>query len=117
MRCDDNGGAEPNYEPNSRGGPVPAGGQASAALPVAGVAASQPPPKRPADDDFAQAGSLYRLMREEEKVRLVAALAGSLAQVTRPGIAEKCIGHFGAADADFGRRLAAAVFQMRRAYN
>jgi catalase len=80
---------------------------------VSGVAASQPPATRPGDDDFAQAGSLYRLMGEEEKCRLVAALAGSLARVTRPGIAETCIAHFRAADADFGRRLEAAVQSER----
>jgi catalase len=113
MRCDENGGSGPNYEPNSRGGPVETGRPASAAMPVSGPAAAQPPAMRPGDNDFAQAGSLYRLMREEEKERLVAALAGSLALVTRPGITERCIGHFRAADADFGRRLEAAV-QARR---
>ena len=48
-------------------------------------------------------------MREEEKTRLVAALAGSLAPVTRPDTLERCLGHFRAADADFGRRLEAAL--------
>jgi len=114
MRCDDNGGSGPNYEPNSRGGPVETGCPASAAMPVSGPAAAQPPALRPDDNDFAQAGSLYRLMREDEKARLVAALAGSLALVTRPGITERCIGHFRAADADFGRRLEAAVQALRR---
>lgn len=113
MRCDDNGGGGPNYEPNGRGGPAPSGGRIPPGMAVSGVAASQPPATRPGDDDFAQAGSLYRLMGEEEKCRLVAALAGSLARVTRPGIAETCIAHFRAADADFGRRLEAAVQSER----
>jgi catalase len=115
MRCDDNGGADPNYEPNSRGGPAESGRPASAGVAVAGVAASQPPPTRPGDDDFAQAGSLFRLMGEEEKARLVAALSGSLALVTRPGIVERCIAHFRAADAEFGRRLESAVQAERAA--
>jgi catalase len=93
---------------------VETGGSASAAMPVSGPAAAQPPAMRSGDNDFVQAGSLYRLMREDEKERLVAALAGSLALVTRPGIAETCIGHFRAADADFGRRLEAAVQALRR---
>jgi catalase len=109
MRCDDNGGGGPNYEPNSRGGPAEMGGPAAAGVAVAGVAASQPPSARPGDDDFAQAGSLFRLMGEDEKARLVAALAGSLALVTRPDIAERCISHFRAADGEFGRRLESAV--------
>jgi catalase len=109
MRCDDNGGAAPNYEPNSRGGPVQTGEPASVPLLVSGVGGAQAPAARPGDDDFAQAGALYRLMREEQKTRLVAALAGSLAPVTRPDTLERCLGHFRAADADFGRRLEAAL--------
>jgi catalase len=109
MRCDENGGAATNYEPNSRGGPVQTDQPASAPLPVSGVGGAQAPPLRPGDDDFAQAGALYRLMREEEKTRLVAALAASLAPVTRPDTLERCLGHFRNADADFGQRLEAAV--------
>jgi catalase len=114
MRFDDNGGDSPNYEPNSRGGPVETGMPGHAPTAVSGAATAQAPPDRPGDDDFAQAGALYRLMREDEKTRLVAALAGSLAQVRRADVAERCIGHFRAADADYGRRLEAAV-QARRA--
>ena len=48
-------------------------------------------------------------MKEDEKVRLIANLAGSLAQVTRPEVVDRSIEHFRRADAAYGTRLAAAV--------
>jgi len=60
-----------------------------------------------------QAGNLYRLMTEEEKERLIANLAGAISQVSREDIAERAIGNFAAADADFGKRLEAAVRTLR----
>jgi catalase len=107
MRFDANGRADANYEPNSRGGPVQTNRPNHVAVAVEGVAGEQPPAVHRDDDDFSQAGSLYRLMTEAEKERLVAALAESLAQVTRPDIVHRCIAHFRAADADFGNRLEA----------
>ncbi len=65
------------------------------------------------DDDFVQAGNLYRLMSQEEKERLVSNLAGSIAQVSREDIVERAIGNFRAADPDFGKRLEAAVQALR----
>ena len=115
MRCDDNGGAGPNYEPNSRGGPMEVGTNGIAPASAVGVVAAPVPVVRSGDDEFMQAGSLYRLMREEEKQRLVSALAESLALVTRPGIVDRCVGHFRAADADFGKRLEAAVQTLQAA--
>ena len=61
------------------------------------------------DNDFVQAGDLYRLMGEEEKKRLVDNIAGGLAQVSRDDILERSLGHFRAADPDYGKRVAAAV--------
>jgi catalase len=48
-------------------------------------------------------------MTEDERLRLVANIAGSLSQVTRPDIIERAIGHFEAADKEYGRRVAEAV--------
>lgn len=112
MRFDDNGGAAPNYEPNSRGGPVQAGRPDEAAIPDAG-AAGEPPPAGRRDDDFAQAGALYRLLTEAERRRLETALAASLAEVTRPDVVDRCVGHFRAADGQLGDRLEAALRARR----
>ncbi|MEW2622539.1 catalase [Streptomyces sp. NPDC048106] len=103
-----------NYEPNSFGGPA----QTGRALwePYAGFTAGtgdHPTPRHAEDDDFVQAGNLYRLMSEQERERLIANLAGSISQVSRDDIVERAIGNFAAADADFGKRLEAAVRALR----
>ena len=65
------------------------------------------------DDDFVQAGELYRLMDADARERLVANIAGSLAQVARDDIVERAIAHFRAADPDYGARVEAAVKSLR----
>lgn len=70
-------------------------------------------PLHPEDDDFVQAGNLYRLMSEDEKVRLIDNLAGFISQVSRDDIAERAVGNFRQADEDFGKRLEAAVQALR----
>jgi catalase len=65
--------------------------------------------KHAEDSDFVQAGALYRLMKEDEKQRLVANLAGSLKGVTIAGVVAASVAHFRAADADLGARLDAAL--------
>jgi catalase len=66
------------------------------------------------DNDFVQAGALYRLMSEDEKERLIGNIAVSLSQVSREDIIERSIGHFRSADPQFGDRLAVALAQRRR---
>ncbi|TDT95843.1 catalase-related immune-responsive protein [Streptomyces sp. 846.5] len=67
------------------------------------------------DDDFFQAGELYRLMSDGEKDRLIANLAGSIGSVGRDDVVERVLPFFHAADADYGRRLQAAVEAVRNA--
>jgi len=109
----DNGGAAPNYEPNSVGGPVQTDVEYDLGYPVAGQVGPYTTPRHEEDDDFGQAGSLFRLMDSEEQRRLIANLAGSLAQVTRPDVLERSIGHFASADRELGRRLREAVVKAR----
>jgi len=54
-----------------------------------------------------------RVMKEEERRRLVANLAASLAQVSRFDIAERSIAQFRAADPEYGARVEAAVKELR----
>ena len=70
-------------------------------------------PSHAEDDDFVQAGNLYRLMSEDEKERLIDNLAGFIAQVSRDDIAERAIENFRKADEDYGKRLEAAVQALR----
>ncbi len=65
------------------------------------------------DDDFVQAGALYRVMSEDERERLVDNIAGSLAQVTREDIITRSIAHFRNADPEYGARIATAVHKLR----
>jgi catalase len=114
MRTDGNYGREKNYGPNTFGGPVQTGDPTWAPLEVHGPAGNQAAERRRSgDDDFAQAGALYRLMSAEERQRVVDRLAFGLALLSRDDIIERCIGYFRKADADYGERLAAAVKQRR----
>ena len=115
MRIDGNYGREKNYGPNSFGGPAPSDPPLWAPLDVHGLAQSQAREPRPGDNDFAQAGALYRLMSAEERRRVAGRIASGLALVSRDDIIERCIGYFRAADAELGAGLAAAVKRFRAA--
>ncbi|WP_392872127.1 catalase [Streptomyces sp. LN499] len=102
-----------NYEPNSYAGPAQTDAALSAPLAVHGWTGAHAAPAHAKDDDFFQAGELYRLMSEDEKGRLVANIAGGLSQVTREDVIEKNLAHFHAADAEYGKRVEEAVRALR----
>ncbi|MEV4874520.1 catalase [Streptomyces cyaneofuscatus] len=102
-----------NYEPNSYAGPTQTDAALGAPLAIHGWTGTHEAPAHAKDDDFFQAGELFRLMSEEEKGRLVANIAGGLAQVTRDDVIEKNLAHFHAADTDYGKRVEAAVRALR----
>jgi catalase len=113
MAVDTQGRHARNYEPNSYGGPVETGRPLSAPLPVSGWTGTHQAPRHTKDDDFFQAGELYRLMSRDEKSRLVANIAGGLAQVTREDVIEKNLAHFHAADPHYGEHVEEAVRELR----
>ncbi|MFF0288066.1 catalase [Streptomyces sp. NPDC005262] len=102
-----------NYEPNSYAGPAQTEAALSAPLAVHGWTGTHAAPAHTKDDDFFQAGELYRLMSEDERSRLVANIAGGLSQVTRDDVIEKNLAHFHAADAEYGKRVEEAVSALR----
>ena len=106
-------GRAKNYEPNSFGGPAQTNEPLWAATTVSGQTGDHPAPSHAEDNDFVQAGNLYRLMSDEERERLIDNLAGSLAQVSREDIIERAIENFRKADEDYGKRLQAAVQALR----
>jgi catalase len=112
-RFDGNAGRAKNYEPNSFGGPGQTDDALYARLELHGSTGSYAWEAHKDDDDFVQAGDLYRLMKEDEKMRLVENIAGSLARVSREDIIERCIGHFASADEDLGARLRKAIKALR----
>lgn len=65
------------------------------------------------DDDYRQAGDLYRLMSQDERARLAANLAAPLAAIDRTDIVERFIAHLRAADEEYGERVEQAVAATR----
>lgn len=60
-------------------------------------------------DNFSQAGVLYRSLSAQDKKDLIANLAGDLGQVTNPKVKYTMLSYFYLADNDFGQRLTKAV--------
>jgi len=67
MRADGNYGRQKNYEPNSFGGPAQSGQALWSPIEVRGLTGNHEPERHRDDDDFVQAGDLYRLMSEPIK--------------------------------------------------
>ena len=109
MRADGNYGRQKNYEPNSFDGPVQSGQPLWSPIEVYGLTGNHVPELHRDDDDFVQAGDLYRLMSEPEKVRLVSNIAASLSRVSKQDVIERSVANFRRADADYGARVARAV--------
>jgi catalase len=114
MRFDGNQSRAKNYEPNSFGGPVQSGEPTYAPVELHGATGAHKYEHHQDDNDFVQAGDLYRLMDEEAKKRLVANIAGTLSKVSREEIIERSLGNFRSADKDLGDRLARAVKELRK---
>jgi catalase len=113
MRFDGNGGRSVNYEPNGFDAPVQTDEAFDFADEVSGTTGTFGLSHHAEDDDFVQAGALYRVMKEAERARLIGNLAGSLAQVRRADVVERSISYFRRADAEFGARLQAAVATLK----
>ena len=60
-------------------------------------------------NDFAQAGEFYRGLSDTGKEHLIKNLVADLGQVTNRAVQVKMTGYFYLADADYGKRLAAAL--------
>jgi catalase len=104
MRFDSNGGSGPNYFPNSFGGAAPDAGAAEPAFDVSGVAARQP--YAHPNDDFVQAGDLYRkVMTEEDRSHLVGNIVAHLGNAQKR-IQRRQAALFYKADSEYGRRVA-----------
>ncbi len=103
MRFDGNMGAAPNYEPNSFGGPKQDERFLDRPIPLSGEPAARYN-HRDDNDDYTQAGDLFRLMSEEQKNLLCHNIAQSLGQ-TPIRIQELQLTHFEKADPDYAKRV------------
>ncbi len=103
MRFDANGGSGPNYYPNSFGGPEPDIQAAEPVFKVSGNAARQP--YTHPNDDFVQAGDLYRkVMTDEDRDHLIGNIVSHLCNA-RKDIQIRQTRIFYKADPDYGRRV------------
>ncbi|MGH7749215.1 MAG: catalase, partial [Candidatus Dormibacteria bacterium] len=82
MRFDDNGGSAPNYEPNSLGGPTERREFLEPAYTLAGTT-SRYAQTSFRNDNYTQPGDLYRLMKQDEKDRLVDTLVDHMGSIKR----------------------------------
>lgn len=109
MRLDGNYGSAPNYEPNSFGGPAQ-----DPAYTERPYTTSKTVEKigrynhREGNDDYTQAGNLWRLLPDGEKNRTAQAVADSLGQVPLR-IQKLQLSHFKKADPDYAHRIVKAL--------
>jgi catalase len=102
-----NGGAAQNYQPVDANGSDPQGlGNGEPALALQGGAARYD--GRGKEDDYTQAGNLFRLMPAREQQNLFDNIAGPLSQVSAEIIARQ-LGHYDLADPAYGAGVRAAL--------
>ena len=100
----DNGEGSPNYYPNSFGGPEPQPSVAEPAFDVSGTAGRHP--YTLSDDDFFQAGELYRrVMTDEDRDHLIGNITSHLCNAQKR-IQLRQTAIFYKADPDYGSRVA-----------
>jgi catalase len=104
MRVDGNGGKTPNYWPNSFGTPAPDPSKGMPPVDVFGMADRYA--VKLTDDDFLQAGDLYRkVMTETDREHLVDNITGHLSGAMKH-IQKRQTALFWKVDRDYGTRVA-----------
>ncbi len=103
MRFDGNGGGSVNYEPNTMGGPIEDPSVKEPPLELTGAADRYD--HRAGNDDYTQAGNLFRLMSADEQDRLMTTIAGAM-QGVPDDIVKRQLAHFTKADPAYGSGIA-----------
>ncbi|ENA32862.1 MULTISPECIES: catalase [Pseudomonas] len=107
MRFDGNGGAAPNYEPNSfSNAPKQAPQYREPAMTLSGAADRYD--HRLDEDYYSQAGALFRLMSDAQKALLIDNITGAMRSVTRD-VQCRQIAHFLKADRAYGEGIASGL--------
>ena len=104
MRTDANAGGGPNYYPNTFGGPQPMPEAAEPPFEVSGMAARQP--YTHPNDDFVQAGDLYRkVMTDQDRDHQIGNIVAHLGNAQKR-LQLRQTALFYKADPEYGRRVA-----------
>ena len=105
-RFDGNGGGSVNYQPNSFGGPQEDPALQEPPLRIQGDAGRFN--HRDGNEDYSQAGDLFRLMNADQQSQLVGNLAAAMKEVPR-FIQLRQLGHFHKADPAYGGGVASLL--------
>ena len=100
------GNPDAYYEPNSFGGPQQDGSRSESPLKIAGDADRYN--HRAGNDDYTQAGNLFRLFDDAQKQRLFSNIAQAM-QGVPPAIIDKQLVHFDKADPAYGNGVRKAL--------
>ena len=107
MRFGSNGGALPNYEPNSySSAPKQVPAYAEPGLPLSGSADRYD--HRTDGDYYSQARALFQLMSDEQKALLISNIAGAMRGVTEE-VVQRQLQHFYQVDPAYGEGIASAL--------
>ena len=87
MRFDGNYGGAVNYEPNSFGGPMEDPSVKEPPLKISGDADRYD--HRVGNDDYTQAGNLFRLMKPDQKTQLIQNIVNAMQSVPRRSRSDK----------------------------
>jgi catalase len=102
----DTGNPDAYYEPNSFGGPTQDPSVAEPPLRISGDAARYN--HRDGNDDYTQAGNLFRLLPDDQKQRLFQNIAASIGGVPQ-AIIDRQLAHFDKADPAYGAGVRRAL--------
>ncbi len=102
VRFDENGNYD-NYEPNGFDGPVQDETAKEPPLRISGDADRYN--SHLGNDDYSQAGDLYRLLTPDAKERLTSVIAGTMKTVPED-IVKKNLSHFSKCDPEYGKKIA-----------
>ncbi len=103
MRFDGNYDGSVNYQPNSFNGPIDDKKFSEPPLKICGDAARYD--HHTNNEDYSQAGNLYRLMSADQKQQLIGNLVRAMTSIPK-AIQLRQISHFYKADPDYGRGVA-----------
>jgi catalase len=106
MCVNGNGGSTPNYEPNSYQKPVNTAMRKGPVI-SAGAECKRYHMKL-TDDDFVQAGNLYKIQQADAKSRMIKNVAGHLGNA-KPHIRKRQIAHFKKANNELGIGIEKAI--------